>query len=148
MLISCKTTKEMIFPVFISTSQPRWGAVVFSLKTYYMNNRSYQKINHYTWVLGEAKGKGKIKERFTEIKIPTPLETLEKKKLTLSLIRTDDYQNFCKEIFKFRKFMCLPEFRRRLREEIHSNTTWYIQRMENLGFIKITNHVIKPGENL
>lgn len=102
------------------------------------------KVNKYTWVVG--KNKGIAQNRFTNApqngaeKIPTKKPVKES--------RTAEYRAFCKEVFQSRQFVCLREFRVLVKQKIHPNTSYYIQRMKDLGLITEKHKVIKPGDNL
>lgn len=102
------------------------------------------QVNKYTWVVG--KNKGIAQNRFTNApqngaeKIPT-------KKLVKEN-RTEEYRTFCQSAFQNRKFICVRAFRKMVKEQVHSNYSYYIQRMKDLGLITEKHNVIKPGDAL
>lgn len=99
----------------------------------------YKKINKYTWVLCE-KGKSLLKTEAPQNK--------EVKALVPRDRNTESYRDFCKEVFRDRKFICIRAFNRLIEKEFNRNTTYYRGRMVALNFISIENRTIKPVINL
>lgn len=54
------------------------------------------------------------------------------------------YRQFCKAVFRKRKFVCSAEFNTLIKEEISVNTTFVRRRMIDMQLIKIEHHVVKP----
>ena len=106
----------------------------------------YEKINSYTWVVGS--NKGKTKERFSSSRNYAPLETLEKKKISVSRSRSLDYIKFCKRVFSNRKMISLREFRKLVKSELNPSQTWYIKRLVALNLISIKYGIVRPAEKL
>lgn len=105
----------------------------------------YEKVNPYTWVIG--KNKGVTKERYA--KSLAASQELATAKKGLNIRRTQEYKEFCKEVFQDKSFICLKEFRQLIGQHIHKNNhTWYVERMKDLGLITEKHKVIKPGDNL
>lgn len=99
------------------------------------------KVNKYTWVVG--KNKNTTEERFAQPKIihkETNTQIPPKREY-----RTKEYQEFCQSIFQNRKFVCVREFRTLVKQKIHPNTSYYIQRMKDLGLITEKHKVIRPN---
>lgn len=98
----------------------------------------YTQINKYTWVFCEN-GKSSPKTEAPQKKIA---------KLVPRDRNTELYKDFCKEVFRDRKFICIRAFNRLIEKEFNRNTTYYRGRMVALKFISIENRTIKPGIKL
>ena len=99
----------------------------------------YEKRNKYTWVL---------KEKEKNNTAPISNAVSEKPTKQNSRYKTAQYRAFCKRLFTYKKFVCKTELNILIKEQLHANTTWYRNRMIQLGFLKEEFNVFKPGENL
>lgn len=103
-------------------------------------NTLYERRNKFTWVLKNDKKKPALSS-VSEVVLEKPDEQKPVRK-------TDFYRSFCKRIFAERKFICKAELNQLIKDELQNNTTWYRNRMIQLGFLREECNVIKPGENL
>ena len=92
----------------------------------------YEKRNKYTWVL---------KEKEKNNTAPISDAVSEKPTKQNSRYKTAQYR-------AYKKFVCKTELNILIKEQLHANTTWYRNRMIQLGFLKEEFNVFKPGENL
>lgn len=99
----------------------------------------YEKRNKYTWVL---------KEKEKNNTAPVSEAVSEKPTKQNSRYKTAQYRTFCKRLFTYKKFVCKTELNILIKEQLRANTTWYRNRMIQLGFLKEEFNVFKPGENL
>ncbi|WP_039965409.1 hypothetical protein [Bergeyella zoohelcum] len=99
----------------------------------------YKQINKYTWVLCEN-GKSLPNTEAPQKKIEKVLVPRDR--------NTELYKDFCKEVFRDRKFICIRAFNRLIEKEFNRNTTYYRGRMVALKFISIKKGIIKPGEKI
>lgn len=105
-----------------------------------------EKVNKYTWVVG--KSTGKTKERFSSERINNRIEAVGRK-VAPKESKVGEYRDFCREVFKDKKMLCIREFRKVMKEKFNkSNTNWYITRFKDLEFITESSKIIKPGNKL
>lgn len=103
-------------------------------------NTLYERRNKFTWVLKNDKKKPALSSVSEAVS--------EKPTKQNSRYKTAQYRAFCKRLFTYKKFVCKTELNILIKEQLHANTTWYRNRMVQLGFLKEEFNVFKPGENL
>ncbi len=101
----------------------------------------FHKINSYTWI--QPTGKKSI----DEIKKLIDEKSLTKTDRFMESRSTDekqspDYEAFCSKVFRERKFIPQIEFHRMIAENFNTNVTFYRQRMEAKGLIKVENRIV------
>lgn len=114
-----------------------------------MNNMTFKKINSYTWIPND--GKKTLQERqklLDEKSLSKSNNYLKDKKNRRPVDQNKLYKKFISEVFdQNRKFISQKEFYQLLREKFNVNTTWYRDRMVQLGYITVHNKLIRVVKN-
>lgn len=110
---------------------------------------TFKKINNYTWIPND--GKKSLQERqklLDEKSLSKSNNYLKDKKNRRPVDQNKLYKKFINEVFdNNRKFISQKEFYQLLREKFNVNTTWYRDRMVQLGYITVHNKLIKVVKN-
>jgi|GEM_PF-300405 len=114
-----------------------------------MNNMSYKKINGYTWIPNDGKKTLEERQRLIDEKsLSKSNNYLKDKKNRRPVDQNKLYKKFINEVFQGnRKFISQKEFYQLLRDKFNVNTTWYRDRMVELGYITVHNKLIKVVKN-
>lgn len=114
-----------------------------------MSKMTFKKINNYTWIPND--GKKSLQERqklLDEKSLSKSNNYLKDKKNRRPVDQNKLYKKFINEVFEHnRKFISQKEFYQLIREKFNVNTTWYRDRMVQLGYITVHNKLIKVVKN-
>ena len=113
-----------------------------------MNNMTFKKINSYTWIPNDGKKTLQERQRLLDEKsLSKSNNYLKEKKNRRPVDQSKLYKRFISEVFENRIFISQKEFYELLRDKFNVNTTWYRDRMIQLGYITVHNKLIKVVKN-
>lgn len=112
-----------------------------------MDNK-YFKINNYTRILNDGKQTLQEKQRLiNEQSLAKSNNYLKEKKNRRPIDQKKIYQKFVNEMFLERDFYSLRDFNRLIKTKFNTSTTYYRNRMVDLGLIVVANKLVRKKKN-